>query len=271
MKNKGNERPPNWAMAFFHWFCRPDFREEIEGDLMERFHNRSKQSHSKRNKWLFIRDVVFLLRPKIIGISSHWAHTQLLPTKTIAKNISLILVLLLPVWIASFFLSSFINSKGCNQFVIDSYEIRSGIDIPKVDFFSCYYNEEKDVRLSVWKLKGDVDGYLRKHHSHSHAFTPIGIDDLRFDLPLAQSEKPASKQLYISKGSRWGNTWQYVVEKESGKLWIEMKYTPTLLTYILEILSTVILFSIPFLLVLLLFCLLKMLYLNFRKPKVVAG
>lgn len=259
-------------MAFFHWFCQAGFREEIEGDLLEQFHKRSKQYSARRNRLLFIRDVIFLFRFKLIGNFSRQIYLRLLPTtiiakNVIAKNVSFIIIVLIPIWIASFFLLSFIKSKGCNQFVIDSYEIRSGIDIPGVDFFNCYYNEEQNVRLSVWQLKGDASSYLR---THGRKFIPIHLDDLRFDLPLVESEKPEGEQLYISAGSRWGNTWQYVIEKESGKMWIEMKYTPTLLASGIEMFTTILFYSIPlFLLILLLLSILKMLYLKYRKPKVI--
>lgn len=60
-------KPSRIALAFFHWYCHPAFREEIEGDLMERFNNYShKYGYVKANR-LFFKDVILLFRPAIIG------------------------------------------------------------------------------------------------------------------------------------------------------------------------------------------------------------
>ena len=45
------------------------------------------------------------------------------------------------------------NSTGCGQIVIDTNELHSGIDIPDVDFINCYFDEQKKIRVSIYKLK----------------------------------------------------------------------------------------------------------------------
>jgi putative ABC transport system permease protein len=59
-----NSNLPKWPLRFFRWFCHPDYVEDIEGDLLERFEKRKSQSKSA--KWLFILDVFRLFRPGII-------------------------------------------------------------------------------------------------------------------------------------------------------------------------------------------------------------
>ena len=54
-----NKRPPKYTLKFFRWFCHPDYREDIEGDLNERF-------DQKPSKWNFALEVMKLLRPEII-------------------------------------------------------------------------------------------------------------------------------------------------------------------------------------------------------------
>ena len=66
MYNQQNDRPSQWVLSFFRWFCKPEFREDIEGDLLERFHTRVTALGARRAKWLFIQDVMFLFRPGII-------------------------------------------------------------------------------------------------------------------------------------------------------------------------------------------------------------
>lgn len=66
MYSPGNHKPPNWVLAFFRWFCKPEFREDIEGDLLERFYNSIKKYGPQKAKWLFVKDVLLLFRPAII-------------------------------------------------------------------------------------------------------------------------------------------------------------------------------------------------------------
>ena len=60
-----NRTPSYIALAAFHWFCHVDYREEIEGDLMERFHSKLKTEGYLRANLNFINDVVFLFRPSL--------------------------------------------------------------------------------------------------------------------------------------------------------------------------------------------------------------
>ncbi len=56
--------PPKYILKFFHWFCDPDYVEDIEGDLLERFEKRKENGESAR--WLYMIDVLKLFRPGII-------------------------------------------------------------------------------------------------------------------------------------------------------------------------------------------------------------
>lgn len=59
MLNKQSIAPPKWALRFFRWFCKPEYVEDIEGDLLERFEKRP-------SRWFFTLDVIRLFRPGII-------------------------------------------------------------------------------------------------------------------------------------------------------------------------------------------------------------
>jgi hypothetical protein len=65
-----NEGPPRWALAFFRWFCHPEIRENIEGDLVELYHHRRAGLGLTKAKWLLIKDILLLFRPGIIGSSN---------------------------------------------------------------------------------------------------------------------------------------------------------------------------------------------------------
>ncbi|MEM1134631.1 MAG: ABC transporter permease [Bacteroidota bacterium] len=60
-----NENPPKYALKFLRWFCREDYLEEIEGDLMEVFEKQYKSS-PKKAKWEFTWSVIRCFRPEFI-------------------------------------------------------------------------------------------------------------------------------------------------------------------------------------------------------------
>lgn len=49
-------------IAFLHWFCRPEYLEEIEGDIMELYEDRRRTSVLRANL-LLVQDVLFSCRP----------------------------------------------------------------------------------------------------------------------------------------------------------------------------------------------------------------
>lgn len=113
-----------------------------------------------------------------------------------------------------------VNSKGCSQIVIDTNELHSGIDIPDVDFINCYFDDQKKIRVSIYKLKLNefyVDAYVNKFKLIDRK-TFSGITQLEI------KEQPTTNELYERTGTKWGNEWKYVVEPETGILWVEIIY-----------------------------------------------
>jgi len=112
------------------------------------------------------------------------------------------------------------NSKGCSQIVIGTNELHSGIDIPEVDFINCYFDEQKKIRVSIYKLKLNdfyLDAYISKFKLIDQMASP-GITRLEI------KEQPTTNKLYEVGGTKWGNEWKYVVEHETGILWVEIIY-----------------------------------------------
>lgn len=65
MKENYNS-PPLIFLRFFRWFCHPGLKKYIEGDLMELYEERSKESGKGTADIKFIVDVLLLFRPGII-------------------------------------------------------------------------------------------------------------------------------------------------------------------------------------------------------------
>ncbi len=57
--------PPKNALRFLRWFCREDYLEEIEGDLIEVF-KKDFQSSPRQARWRFTWSVLRYLRPKFM-------------------------------------------------------------------------------------------------------------------------------------------------------------------------------------------------------------
>ncbi|MEQ8574242.1 MAG: permease prefix domain 2-containing transporter, partial [Fulvivirga sp.] len=57
------QHPPKLPLRFFRWFCNPDFIEDIEGDLLERFEHNVNEKSVRHARWTFAKDVIRLFRP----------------------------------------------------------------------------------------------------------------------------------------------------------------------------------------------------------------
>lgn len=61
-----NERPPKFFLRLFRWYCHPDMLGHIEGDMMQLYAERVRESGKRKADLKFIFDVVLLCRPGII-------------------------------------------------------------------------------------------------------------------------------------------------------------------------------------------------------------
>ena len=66
MRHSKDKKPPQWLLHFFRWYCHPDYQEDIEGDLWERFERRTAEKGIRAAQWGFFKDVIRLFRPGII-------------------------------------------------------------------------------------------------------------------------------------------------------------------------------------------------------------
>ena len=131
--------------------------------------------------------------------------------------LTIAIILLVPVF---FVFMTFKNSKGCNQLVIDTYEIHSGIDIPDVNVVNCYYDEKLGTRITVFDLNTTIN---------ISAFESINFDTtndalLRGKYLLGENELPSKPKLLYASGEKFGNKWTYLVDTRSGRLWAELDY-----------------------------------------------
>jgi putative ABC transport system permease protein len=60
-----NIKPPQRSLKFLRWFCREDYLDEIEGDLLE-IYKKQYETSPRKAKWKFAWSVVKYLRPEFI-------------------------------------------------------------------------------------------------------------------------------------------------------------------------------------------------------------
>lgn len=130
----------------------------------------------------------------------------------------LLVLFCLPIGFYLYVYSSAKNSTDCSQFVIDSYELYSGIDIPKTKgVVNCYYDDESKVRTSIYDLDQEV-----KLDKFKLVPTQDAIGELKGRHRFAQEEMPKTKSLYFATGSKKGASWTYIYDHASKRLWAEL-------------------------------------------------
>ncbi|MEM9858670.1 MAG: ABC transporter permease [Bacteroidota bacterium] len=66
MPQENLNKPPESFLRFFRWYCHPDYLEDLEGDLLERFERNADRNSIRSAKTGFVKDVIKLFRPGII-------------------------------------------------------------------------------------------------------------------------------------------------------------------------------------------------------------
>jgi putative ABC transport system permease protein len=63
---RDQQLPPQILLHFFRWFCHPDLRSHIEGDLIELYYERIEKNGKRKADLNLAADVLLLFRPSII-------------------------------------------------------------------------------------------------------------------------------------------------------------------------------------------------------------
>lgn len=66
MEPTNTHTPPAWLLKLFRWFCHPEYVEDIEGDLTERFQLLVEESGVRKARFRFFWEIIRLIRPTLI-------------------------------------------------------------------------------------------------------------------------------------------------------------------------------------------------------------
>ncbi|MEM8899822.1 MAG: ABC transporter permease, partial [Bacteroidota bacterium] len=86
-------QPPKRVLKFLRWFCREDYLEEVEGNLVEIFEQEASQNPRKA-RWQFSKGVLLHLRPDFLKAFQHrplisvtmFKHNILITYRNAVKN-----------------------------------------------------------------------------------------------------------------------------------------------------------------------------------------
>lgn len=136
------------------------------------------------------------------------------------SQISILVGLLLIMVFIGF---SITNSKGCGQLVIDSNEVITGLNVPPQLEANCYFDEKHHLRVGLYQLENPKI-YIRENGFKS--IEEEALSDLFWSYELLKSnqeEFPKDEpEWYAVQGVKRGNQWQCIVERTSGRMWMEV-------------------------------------------------
>jgi len=116
------------------------------------------------------------------------------------------------------------NSKDCDQFVIDTFELTSGIDIPKQTDSKCYYDSNAQIRVGIYSINNISDfinaNGLQKIDKQENK--TLWSNDLLVENVAVIPDSTAD--LFGLAGNHNGDLWQCFVDTKTGNMWFEIKW-----------------------------------------------
>lgn len=118
------------------------------------------------------------------------------------------------------------NSKDCSQLVIDTYELASGIDIPKQTNSECYYDENDHIRVGIYSINNiEISNFINKYRLVKIDFNTKNILwSYNYLLKNNAVLPDSSGNLFRVTGDNKRNKWQCLIDINTGKMWFEIKW-----------------------------------------------
>ena len=92
-----NEHPmkahdfPKWPLKLFRWYCKKDLIDEIEGDLIEAYHERLETSPSSAKR-KFYKELLQSFKLRNMGILENYQHTRFISSLSMIGQYSRVLI-----------------------------------------------------------------------------------------------------------------------------------------------------------------------------------
>jgi len=190
-----NYKPPKYLLRFFRWFCHPDYAEDIEGDLIEKYERYRQTNSQKKADWYFLLAVLSLLRPGLIKPLNIF-HT-LIPNFMFRNNLKI-------AW------RSITNNKGFSAINIGGLALGMMVAIlislwvyNEVSFNSQYENSERIAQfMQNQTFNGEIETWRGQamqlepalRNSHADKFDYIVTCAGTRDYLLSFADKEVTKE-----------------------------------------------------------------------------
>lgn len=123
-----------------------------------------------------------------------------------------------------FAFSTIKNAQNCVQFVYDTFELSSGIDIPKQKGEACHYIESQQTRTGIYQVE-NMDEFIL---TYQLSIVQDPSKDLLWNHTALQKENYPLPQtndvIYRAAGKDANHQWQCILDKNSGQLWFEIQW-----------------------------------------------
>lgn len=116
------------------------------------------------------------------------------------------------------------NSKDCGQLVIDTYELMSGIDIPKQVNSQCHFIEEANTRVGIYSISNTQEFIERFEFKE---YTTKGNQYLWSQDALLKDGAAvpnSTSGLFVKEGQNNRSKWQCLLDENSGHMWFEVAW-----------------------------------------------
>lgn len=148
---------------------------------------------------------------------------------TIGVLVSIIGVVILGYGGCAGFAHIIAKSNSCEMYNIDNVELRARIDIPAIEAgnCSCVLDKAANTKTNYFKIRTnevDMDRYIERN-------SLISLDDKDLDLSvfgklakMPEITDDNKRNFYYNIGKSDKTEWFSIVNKNSGDLWVHIKY-----------------------------------------------
>jgi hypothetical protein len=125
------------------------------------------------------------------------------------------------------YIRSIYNQRTCEWANIDNIELHAEIDIPDILNCDCSYKKELNTKMASFDLDMknlDMKNYIQRN-KFKRLIEPSEISfDKLLNIKMDPDDIVHTNEVYYTKGTYKGETWQTLLDNQTGKLWVTIEY-----------------------------------------------
>jgi putative ABC transport system permease protein len=167
--NDTHNPPPRFVDRFLEWFCAPELREEVLGDLHERYHRNVRRLGAVRARRRYWQDGLSYLRPFVLKRKTR-SYPNPLPFAMLTNYLTVAV-------------RTFLRSKGYSALTLLSLALGLTVSLLILLYVADEASYDRHHRHAnrIYRINGEISFTLNWHKT-PNAPTPMGAT-LKRDLP----------------------------------------------------------------------------------------